>query len=87
MPYGIPGSDAPGIEDSICRLRSSSVTRIGSTQFLYQAHDLHWSSACASSKTSLTFRILPQICLLGALRYYSIIGVRCAALQRAAGRP
>ena len=60
MPYGVPVIDAPGIEDSICLLRSSSVTRIGSTQFLYQEQVLHWTSACASSKISLMFNLPPN---------------------------
>ena len=46
MPYGIPGTDPPGIEDSICLLKSSSVTRIGKTQFLYQGQALHSTNAC-----------------------------------------
>jgi len=51
---------------SSCLLKSSFVTRIGITQFLYQGQDLHCSIAWASSKTSL-------ICILSQstkLSYY-----------------
>ena len=41
MPYGAPAAEALGIEDSICLLKSSSVTRIGSTHILYQGQVLH----------------------------------------------
>lgn len=43
----------PGREDSSCLFKSSSVNLIGRTQCLYQGQVLHWTTACASSRTSL----------------------------------
>jgi len=43
----------PGNEDSSWRFKSSSVNRIGNTQCLYQGQVLHWTTAWASSRTSL----------------------------------
>lgn len=42
MPYcAAPGVVAPGMEDSSCLLKSSSVRRMGKTQLLYQGQALH----------------------------------------------
>src|SRR4030043_108782 len=54
MPYcSVPEVATPGIEDSSCFLKSSSVRRMGKTQLLYQGQALHCTNAWASSNISL----------------------------------
>ena len=62
----IPSSSMPGGPEILalgpsCLRRSSSVTRTGSTQFLYQGQVLHCTNDCASSRISAIY-LIPAGC-------------------------